>query len=110
MSCTSSFSNPLAQFDAPSAACSPEAPSVNGGRPIPGPSNVVPPATGYVWPSKLAIDTEDDYFEYAFDFVWGEDYEEPADDTAEDEDEVEDDTNSDEFEVRLGSRYLGIRS
>ncbi|KAL1938886.1 hypothetical protein VTO73DRAFT_11266 [Trametes versicolor] len=98
MSSTSSFPTPFAQFDAPSAACSPEAPSVNGGRPIPGPSSVVPPATGYVWPSKLAIDTEDDYFEYAFDFVWGEDYEETADDTAEEEDEVEDNTTSDELE------------
>ncbi len=68
--------------------------------PTPGPSNGAPSTAAYVWPSKLEIDTQDDYFEYAFDFVYGEDWEERDGDTAEDADEDGDDTVPDESEVR----------
>lgn len=71
---------------------------------IPGPSSGAPFTTAYVWPSKLEIDTQNDYFEYAFDFVFGEDYEERDYDTAEDEDE--DDTTPDESEVCPSSHTM----
>ncbi|OJT06403.1 hypothetical protein TRAPUB_2749 [Trametes pubescens] len=66
--------------------------------PTPGPSNGAPSTAAYVWPSKLEIDTQDDYFEYAFDFVYGEDWEERDGDTAEDADEdgLQEDTDIEE--------------